>query len=243
MFEGARLNRNALFTAGVLGRPIDIDVSNAFEPASLTPVALETGAARMHASSLKRAMDVLVAGCGLLFLAPVLLLVALVIRLETPGPVLFRQRRTGRGGKIFYMYKFRSMYATEDGAAIKQATPDDPRITRFGAFLRRTSIDEIPQLLNVLKNDMSLIGPRPHAVAHDVLYGALIDEYRLRFLAKPGISGLAQVSGHRGATPDSEAMARRVALDLDYIASWSFALDIRILIRTVLTGPFHPAAY
>ncbi len=237
------MNGNASFTADVLGRTIEFDVSNDRKPASLSPVALEVGAARMHASRLKRAMDVLVAGCGLLFLAPVLLLVALVIRFETPGPVLFRQRRTGCGGAVFYMYKFRSMRTTDDGAAIKQATPGDPRITRFGAFLRRTSIDEIPQLLNVLKNDMSLIGPRPHAVAHDILYGAMIDDYRLRFMAKPGISGLAQVSGHRGATPDNEAMARRVAVDLEYIADWSFALDVRILIRTVLTGPFHPAAY
>ncbi len=237
------MNRDASFTADVLGRAIEFDVSKDLKPVPMIPGALEAGAARMKASRLKRAMDVLVAGLGLLFLAPVLILVALVVRLETPGPVLFRQRRTGRGGNVFYMYKFRSMYATEDGATIKQATAGDPRITRFGAFLRRTSIDEIPQLLNVLKNDMSLIGPRPHAVAHDLLYGALINDYSLRFLAKPGISGLAQVSGYRGATPDAEAMARRVALDLDYIADWSIGLDIRILIRTVLTGPFHPAAY
>ena len=213
------------------------------QPVAAIPATLKAGATRLRGSRLKRAMDVLVAGLGLLFLAPVLILVALIIRLESAGPVLFRQRRTGRDGAVFHMYKFRTMYGVEDGATIRQATPDDPRITRFGAFLRRASIDEIPQLLNVLKNDMSLIGPRPHAVAHDLLYGALIDDYRLRFLAKPGISGLAQVSGYRGATPDNETMARRIAVDLDYIAQWSLALDIRVLMRTFLTGPFDPAAY
>ncbi len=211
-------------------------------PASI-PVALDAGGARLRASRLKRLFDVLAASFGLIFLAPVLILVAVIIRLETPGPVLFRQRRTGRGGAVFHMYKFRTMYGTEDGATIVQATRDDPRITRFGAFLRRASIDELPQLLNVLKNDMSLIGPRPHAVAHDILYGELIEDYRLRFLAKPGITGLAQVSGYRGATPDSDAMARRVALDLQYITDWSLALDLRVLLRTFLGGPFHPAAF
>ncbi len=207
------------------------------------PMALDAGGARLRASRLKRLIDVLAASFGLIFLAPVLILVAVVIRLETPGPVLFRQRRTGRGGDVFQMYKFRTMYGIEDGATIVQARRDDPRITRFGAFLRRTSIDELPQLLNVLNNDMSLIGPRPHAVAHDILYSELIEDYRLRFLAKPGITGLAQVSGYRGATPDSDAMARRVALDLQYITDWSLALDVRILLRTLLSGPFHPAAY
>jgi undecaprenyl-phosphate galactose phosphotransferase/putative colanic acid biosynthesis UDP-glucose lipid carrier transferase len=204
---------------------------------------LEAGAQRLRASRIKRLLDVFGAAFGIIFLAPVLILVAVVIRLESPGPVLFRQRRTGRDGAVFQMFKFRTMYGVEDGSTIIQAKKHDPRVTRFGAFLRRTSIDELPQLLNVLKNEMSLIGPRPHALAHDNLYGGMIDDYRLRFLAKPGITGFAQVSGFRGATPDMEAMARRVALDLDYIAAWSLALDLRILVRTFLTGPFHPAAY
>ena len=206
-------------------------------------LALGEGARRLNASGLKRALDVLGAALGLLFLAPVLILVALIIRIEGPGPILFRQRRTGHDGAPFFIYKFRTMRVMEDGSTIVQATPDDDRTTSFGAFLRRSSIDELPQLLNVLKDEMSLVGPRPHALAHDTYYCAVIPDYDLRFLIKPGISGLAQVSGFRGATPNDETMAARVALDLDYVRRWSFALDVRILLRTLLGGPFHPAAY
>ena len=217
--------------------------SETIEGKSLLAPALESGGRRLRASTLKRLMDIAGAFCGLVFLAPFLLLVALVILIESRGPVFFRQRRTGCGGKPFYIYKFRTMRVVEDGPTIVQATPDDSRTTRFGAFLRRSSIDELPQLLNVLKNEMSLIGPRPHAVAHDVHYAALVPDYERRFLAKPGISGLAQVSGFRGETPNTQSMAARVALDLDYIAHWSFRLDVHILIQTLLAGPFHPAAY
>ena len=195
------------------------------------------------ASGLKRLIDVLGAGFGLVFLAPFLLLVALTIRLESPGPALFRQRRTGRGGVPFVIYKFRTMRCLEDGPHITQASRGDRRTTRLGALLRRSSIDELPQLINVLKGDMSLVGPRPHALAHDQLYAAAIDNYEARFLARPGISGLAQVSGLRGATPSVECMAARVALDLEYIQRWSIILDVRILVQTLLMGPFDPAAF
>jgi putative colanic acid biosynthesis UDP-glucose lipid carrier transferase len=194
-------------------------------------------------SRLKRLIDVAGAGFGLVFLAPFLLLVALVIRLESPGPALFRQRRKGRGGVPFVIYKFRTMGCLEDGPDIQQAQERDCRATRFGAFLRRSSIDELPQLLNVLKGDMSLVGPRPHAVAHDEFYAGAVAGYETRFLTRPGISGLAQVSGLRGATPNVEMMAARIALDLEYIRRWSIGLDLRILWQTLLIGPFDPSAF
>jgi putative colanic acid biosysnthesis UDP-glucose lipid carrier transferase len=194
-------------------------------------------------SRFKRLIDVAGASFGLVFLAPFLLLVALLIRLESPGPALFRQRRKGRGGVPFAIYKFRTMRCLEDGPEIRQAERGDHRTTWLGAFLRRSSIDELPQLLNVLKGDMSLVGPRPHALAHDEFYGAAIENYDARFLARPGISGLAQVSGLRGPTPNIEWMAARVALDLKYIRNWSVGLDLRILLQTFVVGPFDPAAF
>lgn len=201
------------------------------------------GARRINSSGLKRTLDVIGAIFGLIFLFPALLAAAVCVRLESPGPILFRQRRTGRGGAIFQMYKFRSMSVIEDGPTIVQASKHDPRVTRSGAFLRRSSIDELPQLLNVLKGDMSLIGPRPHAVAHDLYYQPLVEDYETRFLVRPGISGLAQVSGFRGPTPDVQTMAHRVAFDVEYIRTWTIMSDIRILIRTFLSGPNDPGAF
>jgi putative colanic acid biosynthesis UDP-glucose lipid carrier transferase len=200
-------------------------------------------AARARRSALKRAMDVVGALAGLALLAPLLIVIALLVRLESPGPALFRQWRTGRGGVRFRIYKFRTMRAAEDGGEVVQATRRDCRVTRLGAFLRQSCFDELPQLFNVLKGEMSLIGPRPHAVAHDQYYRALVCGYDERFLVRPGISGLAQVSGYRGETPNVEAMAGRIALDLDYIRTWSLALDLRILARTAFDGPFNPSAY
>lgn len=200
-------------------------------------------AALSNCSRLKRALDILGALAGLIALGPFLLLVALLIRLESPGPAIFRQQRTGRGGVVFNIYKFRSMRVLEDGAQVKQASKGDTRITPLGAFLRRSCVDELPQLLNVLKGEMSLVGPRPHAVAHDEYYATQIPRYRDRFLVRPGIAGLAQVSGLRGATPTIECMAARVASDCEYIAAWSFALDVQILLRAVTDGPFHPSAF
>jgi putative colanic acid biosynthesis UDP-glucose lipid carrier transferase len=204
---------------------------------------LQAGAARSNRSWLKRLVDVTGAAAGLIFLAPVLLLVAIAIRFESQGPIFFRQRRTGRAGVVFHIYKFRTMTVTEDGPNIVQAAQNDPRITRIGGFLRRSSIDELPQLLNVIRGDMSLVGPRPHAVGHDEYYGQRVEGYGNRFLVRPGIAGLAQVSGHRGATATVEAMAARVRLDQAYIAEWSFLGDLGILVRAVTEGPFHPAAF
>lgn len=192
---------------------------------------------------LKRTIDVLGAGFGLLILSPLLLLVALLIVLESPGWPVFCQRRTGYAGRSFVIYKFRSMRVCEDGPNIVQAVRDDDRITLIGRMIRRTSIDELPQLLNVLKGEMSLVGPRPHALAHDVYYGEQISRYDRRFMAKPGLTGLAQVCGLRGRTEDIADMAARIDKDLEYIEHWSVVLDIKILMRTVLIFAFHPAAY
>ncbi len=180
----------------------------------------------------KRMFDVIATLAMLVFFAPSLLLVALLIRLESPGPVLFRQTRGGLGGRLFTIYKFRSMRCEEDGETVVQATRADDRITRVGRFIRKTSIDELPQLLNVLKGDMSLVGPRPHARAHDEHYGGLIPGYALRYRTRPGLTGLAQIQGLRGGTDTIESMAQRVRADITYIETWSLAGDLRILLLT-----------
>lgn len=182
---------------------------------------------------LKRAMDVLVAGGALLFFAPLLALVAVLIKLESPGPVLFRQSRGGLNGQAFTIFKFRSMRCQENGSKVVQAKRDDDRITTVGRILRKTSIDELPQLLNVLRGDMSIVGPRPHALAHDEQYGAVIPNYHLRFRARPGLTGLAQIKGLRGGTSAVEAMAARVDADNEYIERWTLSGDVKILLMTV----------
>ena len=182
---------------------------------------------------LKRAMDVLVAGGALLFFAPLLLLVAVLIKLETPGPVLFRQSRGGLHGRSFTILKFRSMRCQENGSKVVQAQRDDDRITMVGRIIRKTSIDELPQLLNVLRGDMSIVGPRPHAVAHDEQYGALIPNYHLRFRTRPGLTGLAQIKGLRGGTNEIAAMSARIDADNAYIERWTLGGDIKILLMTV----------
>jgi putative colanic acid biosynthesis UDP-glucose lipid carrier transferase len=205
--------------------------------------ALQRGAGRLENAPLKRALDFFGALIGILVLSPFLILVALIIVIESRGSPIFKQRRSGYRGAPFVIYKFRSMTVREDGHRVVQAVKDDVRITRFGRLMRRTSIDELPQLFNVLLGDMSLVGPRPHALAHDEYYGAVVPGYAARFHAKPGITGLAQVSGLRGQTETIEHMAARVEKDLEYIRCWSIVSDVRILILTVLTFLFHPAAY
>jgi len=162
---------------------------------------------------------------------------------ESRGYPVFRQRRSGLNGQTFTIYKFRSMRVCEDGEDIRQAAKDDDRITTFGKFIRRTSIDELPNLLNVIKGEMSLVGPRPHALAHDTFYASIIPDYYGRYLTKPGLTGLAQVSGLRGRTESVHDMAARVTKDFEYIRRWSLWLDIEILLRTVVIFAFHPAAY
>jgi Undecaprenyl-phosphate glucose phosphotransferase len=182
--------------------------------------------------SAKRVLDVAVAATCLVFLAPVLLVAALAIKLESRGPVIFRQRRHGFNGKSFEIYKLRTMKVLEDGIAVSQARQRDPRVTRVGRFLRETSLDELPQLWNVLAGHMSVVGPRPHALIHDYEYGRMIANYAFRHHVKPGITGWAQVHGFRGGTPRLELMQQRITLDLWYIANWNLALDIYIIIKT-----------
>ena len=182
----------------------------------------------------KRVMDLAVASFALLVLSPLLLLVALLVKLSSPGPVLFQQRRYGLDGDEIRVYKFRTMKVTEDGGEIRQASRDDPRITSIGRVLRRFSIDELPQLLNVLNGTMSLVGPRPHAVAHNEMYRKLIKGYMIRHKVLPGMTGLAQVNGCRGETTRLEDMQARVRFDLEYLRHWSPLLDIKIMVKTAL---------
>ncbi|MBR0838994.1 undecaprenyl-phosphate glucose phosphotransferase [Bradyrhizobium liaoningense] len=182
----------------------------------------------------KRLLDVIVAATSLLLLLPPLTVVAIAIKLESRGPVIFRQRRHGFNGKPFVIYKLRSMSVQEDDGTVVQATKQDPRVTRVGRLIRQTSIDELPQLLNVLQGHMSIVGPRPHALVHDYEYGRMIANYAFRHHVKPGITGWAQVHGYRGGTPQLELMKQRIALDLWYIDNWSLMLDIHIMFRTAL---------
>ena len=180
----------------------------------------------------KRMMDICVATLTLIFFLPVMALTAIAIKLDGPGPVIFRQHRKGFNGRQFVMFKFRTMTVQENGPIVAQAARDDPRVTSIGRLLRSASIDELPQLLNVLKGDMSLIGPRPHALAHDNYFENVVGDYAFRHHVKPGITGWAQCNGARGATPSIEHISERVKLDLWYINNWSLWLDIQILIKT-----------
>lgn len=191
----------------------------------------------------KRAIDILGALVALWVFLPLLLCIAVAVRLESSGPVIFRQRRTGHQGRIFTIYKFRTMTVTEDCSNVKQATKGDARVTAVGAVLRKLSLDELPQFLNVLRGDMSLVGPRPHALAHDGHYGDLIPAYVDRFRAKPGLTGLAQVNGLRGEIQDIRCMRNRIAADNLYIDSWSLGLDIAILAKTAMVIFRDPQAY
>jgi len=182
----------------------------------------------------KYVLDVTLAAFALLILSPLLIVVAIAIRLDSKGPIIFKQTRTGLKGKTFEIYKFRTMTVLENGTTVEQAKIGDKRVTRVGRWLRRSSIDELPQLLNVLRGEMSLVGPRPHARAHDHYYGQYIPEYAGRFALRPGITGWAQVNGSRGETPTLAHMQRRVDLDLWYVQNWNHLLDFRILIQTIV---------
>lgn len=192
---------------------------------------------------LKRSLDIAVSMTGLILLSPLFLIAALAVRLDSPGPVLFKQARRGFGGKPFLILKLRSMAVQDDGGVVVQAKRGDARVTRVGRLLRRTSIDELPQLWNVLAGHMSIVGPRPHAVAHDDYYSQLIEDYAFRHHAKPGITGWAQVKGLRGETPHVENMKARIEKDIWYIDNWSIWLDIMIIIRTGLVVLGQRTAY
>jgi putative colanic acid biosynthesis UDP-glucose lipid carrier transferase len=197
------------------------------------PAVSTRPACAVATSRRKRLFDLLVSLAALIFFLPLMLTIAALVRLETPGPAFFRQRRTGLNGKIFIVLKFRTMTVAEDGEAVRQATRGDDRITPLGSVLRKFSLDELPQILNVLRGEMSLIGPRPHAVAHDEAWGRLAPGYDLRFRARPGLTGYAAVCGFRGEVKELQAIIDRVDADNEYIDTWTLALDMKILWRTL----------
>lgn len=192
---------------------------------------------------LKRASDLVIASIILLLIMPVMIAIAIGVKLGSPGPVLFRQRRYGLDGKEIVVCKFRSMTVCEDGPTIEQAKRTDKRITPFGSFLRRTSLDELPQFLNVLTGQMSIVGPRPHAVAHNELYRKLVKGYMIRHKVKPGITGWAQVNGLRGETETVDKMQARIQYDIDYLRNWSITFDLMIILKTVLVVARDRNAY
>ncbi len=208
-------------------------------------VAVETQKVPLSAIArgVKRAIDVATATTALIVLAPVFGLIALAIKTDSKGPVFFLQRRNGYRGREFRIVKFRTMTVLEDGDDVTQVRRDDQRVTRIGRWLRKTSFDEIPQLWNILRGEMSLVGPRPHAVAHDELYAKLIENYELRQHVKPGVTGWAQINGLRGETPTVDSMFRRIEFDLWYAANCSVMLDLQILLRTLLAVLRQDNAY
>jgi putative colanic acid biosynthesis UDP-glucose lipid carrier transferase len=191
----------------------------------------------------KRVEDMIISSLALVVLAIPMLIIAAGVKLSGPGPVMFKQRRYGLDGKEIMVWKFRSMSVCEDGDSVLQASKNDTRVTRFGAFLRKTSLDELPQFINVLGGSMSVVGPRPHAVAHNEYYRTLIGGYMLRHKVKPGITGWAQINGWRGETESIDKMGRRIDFDLDYIRNWSLWLDVRIIAATATRGFVHKNAY
>lgn len=191
----------------------------------------------------KRLEDIVLSVIILLLISPVLLGVAIAVKLSSPGPIIFKQYRYGLDGRKIEVWKFRSMSVMDNGDVVKQATKNDPRVTPLGAFLRRTSLDELPQFFNVLQGSMSIVGPRPHAVAHNEQYRAIVDRYMLRHKVKPGITGWAQINGYRGETDTLDKMEKRVQFDLEYIQNWSLWMDIKIVIATVFKGFVGKTAY
>ena len=196
-------------------------------------IELQRGPRTLWELAVKRIIDYAVAGLGIVLLLPLFAMVAVAIRLDSPGPIIFRQRRCGFNGRPFQIFKFRTMSVVEDGDSIIQAKPNDARVTRIGNLLRRTSIDELPQLFNVLQGTMSIIGPRPHAVAHDEMFHKLVGNYAYRQHVKPGLTGWAQVNGQRGETKTKADIENRIKFDLWYIDNWSLMLDFRITFMTI----------
>ena len=184
---------------------------------------------------LKRVSDIVFSAIILILISPLLVMIGLAVKLSSPGPILFAQKRYGLDGDEIVVYKFRSMTVLDDGGDIKQATRNDVRVTKLGAFLRKYSLDELPQFINVLQGRMSTVGPRPHAVAHNEMYRGMIKGYMMRHKVKPGITGWAQVNGYRGETDTVEKMQKRIEYDLDYLRNWSLGLDAIIILNTVVT--------
>jgi putative colanic acid biosynthesis UDP-glucose lipid carrier transferase len=192
---------------------------------------------------IKRIEDVILSTLILVLISPVLIGLAIAVKVTSKGPVFFKQNRYGIDGKPIKVWKFRSMNVMEDGAKVTQATKNDSRFTPIGQFIRKTSLDELPQFLNVLQGQMSIVGPRPHAVAHNEQYRSLVDGYMLRHKVKPGITGWAQINGWRGETDTLDKMEKRIEFDLEYIQNWSLALDLKIVFLTIFKGFINKNAY
>jgi len=222
--------------------PIADLVSRPFLPVSGTvAIEIQRPPLTVFERAQKRCLDIGLASFALLMLAPLMITAAILVKLDTPGPVIFRQSRRGFNGKPFQIWKFRSMTVTENGTTLTQATKQDKRVTRVGRFLRQTSIDELPQLWNVLRGEMSLVGPRPHALAHDNYYDQVISKYVYRHHMKPGLTGWAQANGFRGETPTIDLMEKRVEYDVWYVSNWSIWLDIRIIFQTAVALMYQEA--
>ncbi|MEM7299693.1 MAG: sugar transferase [Pseudomonadota bacterium] len=219
-------------------------VEEATAKSGLVANSLGLSAERCRHSRAKRVIDIAGAGIGLVLLSPLLLFLALATKGQDAGPVFFRQRRSGLNGQEFLIWKFRTMRHDPAQTEFHQTNGrDDPRVTRLGRWMRSNNLDELPQLLNVITGDMSLVGPRPHPVALDRELEPLADHYRLRHLVKPGITGLAQISGHRGAVKSAQALEQRLTSDLHYIRNWSLMKDFAIIIKTVASRPAFDNAY
>jgi len=194
-------------------------------------------------SIIKRAEDLVLGSVIMVMIVVLMIAIAIGIKLTSRGPVFFKQDRYGLSGQKIKVWKFRTMKVMENTDKVVQATRDDPRVTRFGAFLRRTSLDELPQFINVIQGNMSIVGPRPHAVAHNELYRKQVENYMIRHKVKPGITGLAQINGYRGEIDALYKMEKRVQYDIEYIQNWSFWLDIKIIIKTIFKGFVGKNAY
>jgi putative colanic acid biosynthesis UDP-glucose lipid carrier transferase len=213
------------------------------EIAGLPVIELTSSPMNTGNSFIKSIEDKVLASLILILISPIMLLVAIGVKMSSSGPVFFRQRRYGLSGESIWVWKFRSMTVCEDDAAFKQATANDKRVTKFGAFIRRTSLDELPQFINVLQGQMSIVGPRPHPVKLNEEFRQLIPKYMLRHIVKPGITGWAQINGYRGETDTLNKMEQRITYDLYYIDNWSLWFDLRIIFLTVFKGFFDKNAY
>ena len=214
-------------------RMIDMIQSRSFDIEGVPMIALCETPFTGRKAIIKRLSDIVLSILILILVSPVLLACAIAVKLSSPGPILFRQRRYGLDGEEINVYKFRSMTVCENGADVVQATRNDVRITPVGNFLRTKSLDELPQFFNVLQGRMSIVGPRPHAVAHNELYRTQVKGYMIRHKVKPGITGWAQVNGSRGETDTVDKMEKRIRYDLDYLRNWSLAMDLLIILKTV----------
>jgi len=231
-------------------RDLDLDELHSSKEALLEP-ALSRSVSRLDYThnpltgfnaALKRLEDFVLGSIALIILMPLMILISIIIKLDSTGPALFCQNRSGRNREVIKVYKFRTMYQNPN-ASFKQASRSDPRVTRVGAFLRRTSLDELPQLINVIQGSMSLVGPRPHPLALDESFKYIVPALNTRYMVKPGITGLAQINGFRGETSRIEDMVGRIEHDRLYIRQWTMWMDLKILVMTVLKGWTHDKAY